>query len=168
MSDLHISWDDYHKTIEQLAAKVHASGWQFDQIICIARGGLRIGDVFSRIFKLPLGIMFTQSYVEDHGTVRGEIAISRHIAMTAERLGERVLLVDDLVDSGVTLEAVRAHLLKAHPHIREMKTAVLWWKAVSRFEPDFHVLYLSDNPWIHQPFEPYDVISPAELAVGKS
>jgi hypoxanthine phosphoribosyltransferase len=163
MSDLHVSWDDYHRNIEQLAVKVHASGWEFDQIVCIARGGLRIGDVFSRIFKLPLAILFTQSYVEDHGTVRGEIAISQHIATTAKRLGPRVLLVDDLVDSGVTLDAVHTHLRNAHPHIREMKTAVIWWKAVSRFKPDYHLLYLADNPWIHQPFEPYDSMSIAEL-----
>ena len=167
MSDLHVSWDDYHKSIEQLAVKEHASGWEFDQIVCIARGGMRIGDIFSRIFKLPLAILFTQSYVENHGTVRGEIAISRHIAMTAERLGERVLVVDDLVDSGVTLEAVQTHLLKAHPHVREMKSAVLWWKAVSHFKPDFHLHYLADNPWIHQPFEPYDAMSIADLSARK-
>ena len=108
-------------------------------------------------------ILFTQSYVEDPGTVRGEIAISQHIATTAKHLGPRVLLVDDLVDSGVTLDAVHTHLRKAHPHIREMKTAVIWWKAVSRFKPDYHLLYLADNPWIHQPFEPYDSMSIAEL-----
>ena len=163
MADLHVSWDDYHEAIERLAKSVHESGWEFDQIVCIARGGLRIGDVFSRIFKLPLAILFTQSYVEDHGTVRGEITISRHMAMTSERLGERVLVVDDLVDSGVTLEEVMAHLAKTHPHIREMKTAVLWWKALSHCRPDYHVMYLIDNPWIHQPFETYDLMKPDDL-----
>lgn len=163
MADLHISWDDYHDAIEHLAQSVHNSGWQFDQIVCIARGGLRIGDIFSRIFKLPLAILFTQSYVEEHGTVRGEITISRHIAMTSERLGERVLLVDDLVDSGITLDAVKAHLIKAHPYIREMKAAVLWWKALSQVHPDYHVAYLTDNPWIHQPFERYDLMKADDL-----
>jgi hypothetical protein len=45
-----------------------------------------------------------------------------------------------------------------------MKTAVLWWKACSVFRPDFHVDYLPDNPWIHQPFEIYDKMRPDELA----
>ena len=44
-----------------------------------------------------------------------------------------------------------------------MKTAVLWWKACSVFRPDFHVEYLPDNPWIHQPFEVYDTLRPQEL-----
>jgi hypoxanthine phosphoribosyltransferase len=163
MADLHVSWDDYHRDIERLAKSVHDSGWEFDQIVCIARGGLRIGDIFSRIFRQPLAILFTQSYVEEHGTVRGEITISQHMAMTSRRLGEKVLVVDDLVDSGVTLDAVKVHLMKANPHIREMKTAVLWWKAISQFHPDYHVTFLTDNPWIHQPFERYDLMKPEDL-----
>ena len=43
------------------------------------------------------------------------------------------------------------------------KTAVLWWKACSVFKPDFHVEYLPENPWIHQPFEIYDDMRPEQL-----
>ena len=46
---LDISWDEYHKLIERLALKVHGSGWEFDQILCLARGGMRPGDMLSRI-----------------------------------------------------------------------------------------------------------------------
>ena len=55
---LYVSWDEYHQLIERLALKIHASGWEFDQILCLARGGMRPGDVLSRIFDKPLGIMF--------------------------------------------------------------------------------------------------------------
>jgi hypoxanthine phosphoribosyltransferase len=54
---LYVSWDEYHHLIERLALKVHASGWEFDQILCLARGGMRPGDILSRIFDRPLGIM---------------------------------------------------------------------------------------------------------------
>jgi hypoxanthine phosphoribosyltransferase len=47
---LYVSWDEYHMLIERLALKVDASGWQFDQILCLARGGMRPGDVLSRVF----------------------------------------------------------------------------------------------------------------------
>jgi hypoxanthine phosphoribosyltransferase len=56
MSDLYVTWDEYHTAIERLAARVHASDWEFNQIVCIARGGLRIGDTMSRIFDTPLAI----------------------------------------------------------------------------------------------------------------
>jgi len=45
---LYVSWDEYHMLIERLALKIAGSGWEFDQILCLARGGMRPGDVLSR------------------------------------------------------------------------------------------------------------------------
>ena len=163
MADLYVSWSDYHQAIERLAAKVHASGWRFNQIVCIARGGLRVGDIVSRIFKLPLAIIFTSSYVAEGGTQRGEISVSEHMSMMTPELGDRVLLVDDLVDSGVTLDVVRRHLAERHPGVKEIRSAVLWYKACSKVKPDFCAEYLDESPWIHQPFEPYDAMTADDL-----
>ena len=160
---LNVSWEQYHALIERLALAVHESGYAFDQIICIARGGLRVGDVLSRIYEKPLAILSTHSYAADGGTVRGELVIAEHMTMTSPTLGSRVLLVDDMVDSGHTLAMVVAELPKRHPHIVALRSAVLWWKACSVFRPDFHVDYLPDNPWIHQPFEIYDRMRPQDL-----
>ncbi len=85
------------------------------------------------------------------------------MTMTSPRLGERVLLVDDMVDSGHTLAAVARALPERWPVIRTCKTAVLWWKACSTVKPDYYVDYLADNPWIHQPFEVYDKLRPPQL-----
>jgi len=160
---LNVSWEQYHALIERLALAVHESGYAFDQIICIARGGLRVGDVLSRIYEKPLAILSTHSYTAEGGTVRGELVIAEHMTMTSPKLGSRVLLVDDMVDSGHTLAKVVAELPRRYAHIESLKSAVLWWKACSVFRPDFHVDYLPDNPWIHQPFEVYDHLRPHEL-----
>ena len=160
---LEISWNRYHTLVERLALSVHRSGYDFNQIICIARGGLRVGDILSRIFELPLAILSTHSYSASGGTIRGELVIAEHMTMTAPRLGERVLLVDDMVDSGHTLEVVHRTLPQRFPSIQEIRTAVLWWKGCSVFKPDYWVEYLPENPWIRQPFEIYDVLRPSEL-----
>ncbi|MCL2310744.1 MAG: phosphoribosyltransferase [Proteobacteria bacterium] len=160
---LNISWERYHTLIEQLALKVHESGWPFDQIVCIARGGVRIGDVLSRIYELPLAILATHSYRADGGTVRGELIVAEHMSMTSPQLGERILLVDDMVDSGVTLKKIVETLPQRYPNIKEIKTAVLWWKACSIFKPDYWIDYLPDNPWISQPFEIYDQMRANEI-----
>jgi len=164
MADLYVSWSDYHRAIERLAARVHDSGWPFNQIVCIARGGLRIGDTLSRIFDLPLAILSTASYTGEAGNVRGEIVVAEHMTMTTRELGNRVLLVDDLVDSGVTLDVVKKDLARRFTHIEDIRTAVLWYKGCSQVRPDYHVDHLPENPWIHQPFEPYERMKPAELA----
>lgn len=161
---LQIDWPQYHERLERLALKVHQAGYRFNQIICIARGGLRVGDVLSRIFNQPLAILSTHSYTAEGGTVRGELVIAEHMTMTNPRLGDRVLLVDDMVDSGHTLAAVHAELPRRFPLITELRTAVLWWKARSVFKPDYWVEYLPDSPWIRQPFEMYDKLDPATLA----
>ena len=163
MSGLHVSWDQYHTLVERLALNVHESGFAFNQIICIARGGLRVGDVLSRIYERPLAILSTHSYAAEGGTIRGELVIAEHMTMTAPRLGDRILLVDDMVDSGHTLAAVHLTLPQRWPHIAVCKTAVLWWKGCSVFNPDFFVEHLPDNPWIHQPFEVYDTLRPEDL-----
>ncbi len=163
MADLHVTWDDYHRAIERLAATIHDSAWGFNQIVCIARGGLRVGDTLSRIFKLPLAIISTQSYAGQAGRERGALTVAKHMTMTTRTLGDRVLLADDLVDSGVTLDAVQRHLRDTHPTIVDLRTAVLWYKGCSKCAPDYYVHYLPDNPWIHQPFEPYERMSLLEL-----
>jgi hypoxanthine phosphoribosyltransferase len=161
---LDVSWDAYNRLVERLALNVYESGYRFNQIICVARGGLRVGDVLSRIFELPLAILSTHSYTSEGGTIRGELVIAEHMTMTKPRLGDRVLLVDDMVDSWHTLDAVHTELPKRFPHITALKTAVLWWKQCSVFKPNYYVEYLADNPWIHQPFEVYDTLRPEELA----
>src|SRR6266480_8158597 len=103
---LHVSWDEYNTLVERLALRVYESGFAFNQIICVARGGLRVGDVLSRIYEQPLAILSTHSYTAEGGTIRGELVSADHMTMTGPRLGAHVLLVDDTVDSGHTLEAV--------------------------------------------------------------
>ena len=163
MADLHITWDEYHRLIERLARQVDQSGWQFNQLICIARGGLRVGDVLSRIYDMPLAILSTSSYTEKAGTIRGELMIAEQMTMASGKLGERVLLVDDLVDSGVTLEAVTRTLPQRYPQVTALRTAVIWYKACSVFKPDYFVDYLPESPWIHQPFEKYDSMRPKDI-----
>jgi uncharacterized protein len=163
-NDLYVSWDEYHRLIERLALAVHDSGWQFNQIVCIARGGLRVGDQLSRIFDLPLAIMSTSMYREGGGMVRGQLLMSEHLTMTSAKLGDRILLVDDMVDSGHTMEVVIRELPTRFPHIAELKTGVLWHKACSVYKPDYAIDYLPDNPWIHQPFEKYDAMRPSMIS----
>jgi hypoxanthine phosphoribosyltransferase len=155
---LYISWAEYHQLIERLALNVHASGWQFDQILCLARGGMRPGDMLSRIFDKPLAIMSTSSYKAEGGTIQGRLDMAKYITLPKGELAGRVLLVDDLADSGVTLAAV-VERLRGIPSISELRSAVLWTKAVSTYTPDYFVEVLPTSPWIHQPFEEYDGIS---------
>ena len=92
---LYVSWDEYHHLIEKLALQVQDSGWEFDQILCLARGGLRPGDVLSRVFDKPLGIMSTSSYRAEGGTLQGRLARAQSLTMPKGQLAGRVRLGAD-------------------------------------------------------------------------
>lgn len=160
---LYVSYDEYHNLIEKLAIKVHQSGWQFDTILCLARGGMRPGDILSRIFDKPLAIMSTSSYRSDAGTVQGVLDIAHYITTPKGEIAGKVLLVDDLADTGHTLRAVIQQLRNNYQPITELRSAVIWTKAVSTFVADYSVEFLPTNPWIHQPFEGYDSLRPEQL-----
>lgn len=165
MPDLHVSWPEYHQKIELLAVKIYQSNWQFNQIVCLARGGLRVGDILSRIYDRPLAILAASSYGGLENKVRGALTISGQLTMTTPQLGSHILLVDDLVDSGTTLEQCVLWLKHNYSHqIEEIRTGVIWYKACSLVAPDYHAEYLPHNPWIHQPFENYEQMTIAELA----
>ena len=165
--DLYVSWDEYNKKIEELAVQINDKlyGFEFNQIVCIAKGGLRIGDILARLFDVPFAVMSVESYrgigVKDE---QGQIVFGNSLAKTSPNLGNKVLLVDDLADSGRTLEKC-VEWLKHYEgfFIDELRTATLWTKGLSTFTPDYYVEYLPNNPWIHQPFEKYETMLVEEL-----
>ena len=126
-------------------------------------GGLAIG---GPIIDGVLGFRVSASYREDGGTVAGELDIADYITSTGGEPWGRVLLVDDLVDSGKTLQEVAGHLRVAFPLVQEIRSAVIWFKARSSVAPDYYVERLEHNPWIHQPFERYDRLRPQDLAAA--
>lgn len=160
---LYVSYDEYHNLCEKLAIKIHQSGWEFDTILCLARGGMRPGDILSRIFDKPLAIMSTSSYRAEAGTVQGHLDIAHYITTPKGEIAGKVLLVDDLADSGLTLQKVIEMLRAKYKSVTELRTAVLWTKGLSKFQSDYSVEYLPTNPWIHQPFETYDTMRPEKL-----
>ena len=192
-----IDWKKYNLIVEKLAIQVYESGYKPDLLIGIARGGLPITDVLSRIFKLKCAYLAVESYsgkgIEDQ---QGELVFSREMSSTVQDMKGNILLCDDLSDTGVTLNKSIQWLknypplkgnmllcddlsdtgvtlnksidwLKKYPplkgKIKNIKTAVLWKKKDSTFEPDFCAQKLNSNPWIVQPFERYEEIRVEDL-----
>ena len=84
MLKLEVYWSDYYQKIEQLAVKIYKSGWEFNQTICLARGGLRAGDVFSGIYNKPLAILATSSCSGMGQQERKKLDFARHLTILFE------------------------------------------------------------------------------------
>jgi|TARA_B110000211_G_scaffold107343_1_gene124546 hypoxanthine phosphoribosyltransferase len=161
-----IDWKEYNLIVEKLAVKIHESGFKPTMLIGIMRGGAPIIDVLSRVFKLKCAYLAVESY-SGEGTEdqQGELVFSREISSTVQDMGGRLLLCDDLSDTGVTLQK-SINWLHNYPSIKNIeniKTAVLWKKKDSTFEPDYCAERLDSNPWIVQPFENYEEVRIEDL-----
>ena len=155
-----ISFKDYTQIVEKLAIQIHKN-YQPSVLIGIMRGAAPIIDILSRILKLPIAYIVIQSYsgkgVEDK---QGELMFSREMSSLAKNEDfSKVLLIDDLSDTGLTLNKSIEWLKNYDPiknYIQEIKTACLWKKKSSKFEPDFCPIRLDSDPWIVQPTEHYE------------
>ena len=161
-----IDWKEYNLIVEKLAIQIHESGYKPTMLIGIMRGGAPIIDVLSRVFKLKCAYLAVESY-SGEGTEdqQGELVFSREISSTVQDMGGKLLLCDDLSDTGVTLKKSMNWLYgyQQIKNIESIKTAVLWKKKDSTFEPDYCAQRLDSNPWIVQPFEHYEEVRIQDL-----
>ena len=127
-----IDWKEYNKTVEKLAIQIYESGYKPNLLVGIMRGGAPMIDVLSRVFKLKCAYLAVESYsgkgIEDE---QGDIVFSREMSSIAKNMGGKILLCDDLSDTGITLEKSINWIKKYEPiknKIEEIKTATLWKK----------------------------------------
>jgi len=158
-----ISFNEYTKIVEKLAIQIHKN-YKPTVLVGIMRGAAPIIDILSRILKLPIAYIVIQSYSgKGQEDQQGELMFAREISSLAkEEDFSKVLLIDDLSDTGLTLNKSIEWLKNYGPtkkFIKEVKTACLWKKKSSSFEPDFCPVRLESDPWIVQPTEHYEELS---------
>ena len=157
-----VSFEEYIKIVEKLAIEVHKN-YKPTVLVGIMRGAAPIIDILSRILKLPIAYIVIQSYtgkgLEDK---QGQLMFAREISSLAkEEDFKKILLIDDLSDTGLTLNKSIEWLKSYEPtkkFIKEIKTACLWKKKSSTFTPNFCSVLLNHDPWIVQPTEHYEEI----------
>ena len=162
-----ISFEEYNKIVEKLAIEIHKN-YNPTVLVGIMRGAAPIIDILSRILKLPIAYIVIQSYsgkgMEDQ---QGQLMFAREISSLASNKDfQKVLLIDDLSDTGLTLNKSIEWLKNYDPikyFIKEIKTACLWKKKSSTFEPDFCPIKLDSDPWIVQPTEHYEELTIEEI-----
>jgi hypoxanthine phosphoribosyltransferase len=158
-----VSWEESARLARQLAGAIRADGYRPDLIIAIGRGGYVPARV---VCDSLLHDMLTSMKVEhwgiaahkkDETVVRFPLAVDIH--------GMRVLIVDDVTDTGDTLATTVAHVTSLHP--REVRTAVLQHKDTSRYTPDFFAEYVTEWSWIIYPWAVHeDLVGFVERVLG--
>jgi xanthine phosphoribosyltransferase len=141
-----VSWDQFHRDARALAWRLHESG-PFNAIVCITRGGLVPAAIVARELNVRLIETVCVASYHDYSN-QGSLKILKNVAdsIIGGRLGQGVLVVDDLVDTGKTAKVVREILPKAH-------FAAVYAKPLGRPQVDTFITEVSQDTWIYFPWD---------------
>ncbi|MCJ7506637.1 phosphoribosyltransferase [Candidatus Bathyarchaeota archaeon] len=145
-------WDDIYDGCLQLADKIKKSGFKPEVIVGVARGGWIPARILSDLLCNTYVASMRVEFYKDVAETAKRPVISQQVS--ASVVGKRVLVVDDVADTGESLTAVRRDLLARKA--LEVKIATLHYKPKSILRPDFYVSETS--AWIVYPHERYEFV----------
>lgn len=136
-----VGYDEFKEMADSLVDTLPSD---YTGVVGIARGGLPLAVELSHSLQVPMGVVQTRSY-EDDSTEPDALDWRGSIL---DHLDGPVLVVDDIVDTGTTMEAVDAHL---HEHSIPFETAALHVKPSRHYHPDY---FVKETPnWVVYPWE---------------
>jgi len=143
-----ISWEYFYQLARKLSLAMHEAAFRPDLIVAISRGGCipaRVMCDYLDVFDLD--VIKIEHY---RGVHKAQTALLKY-PLSADISGKRVLLVDDVSDTGDSFEVGMQHLLE-HGEPAELKTAALHHKIVSSYTPDFYGEIVREWRWIIYPW----------------
>ncbi len=140
-----VSWDQFHRDARALAWRLAGAG-PFEAVVAVTRGGLVPAAVVAR--ELGIRIVETVCVSSYDYDKQGEIIVLKPVgpSFLGHDGGARVLIVDDLVDTGATARVVREMLPKAH-------FATVYAKPAGRPLVDTFITEVSQDTWIYLPWD---------------
>jgi hypoxanthine phosphoribosyltransferase len=145
MKFLYLEWKDIEELVEGLADKM--DGFNPDVLIGISRGGLVPVRLLSDYLNNPNVAIFRIEFYKGIGQTNEKPEITH--PLTIDVKGKKVLIVDDVSDSGKSLIVAKEYIEKLGA--KEVRIATLHYKPRSSFKPDYYVG--ETDAWIVYPWE---------------
>ena len=141
------TWHSIYNMLFELAEKVRANSFKPDILVGISRGGWLPTRVLSDLLENPcIASVGAAFYVGVYETNREPI-LTQPLSISA--FDKKILLVDDVVDTGKSAMLIRSHLKRGGA--KEIRLLTLYYKPWSIVVPDFYSIETSD--WIVFPWE---------------
>ena len=134
-------WEQFDKDSNLLSKVIKRKGLEFDYVCGIARGGLSLASKLGYLLDLPVICISCQSY-KDKKQNELELISDNKI------YNKRILLVDDISDTGNTLKKIKQLLISRKNHVI---SATLHVKPKTKFIPYFYIT--KTNKWVKYPWE---------------
>ena len=145
-----VSWEEVVEWSRKLAKKIKESGYKPDVVVAVARGGF----VPARLICDFLKVENLLSIQSQHWTEAAKVADRAIIKFPykVDLSGKKVLIVDDIVDTGESLALAREYVIK-NWRPAEVKIAALQWiSPVAKIKPDYYLIEVTEWVWFQYPW----------------
>ncbi|MEP7166590.1 MAG: phosphoribosyltransferase family protein [Candidatus Woesebacteria bacterium] len=150
-----LSWQDIGDETFIVGKKIIASEESFDRVIALARGGISIAQNLADLIGVKkISVLQCESY-EGIGKTKKPVITQ---TFTVDITHEKILLVDDLADSGETLLFVKDYLREQKA--ASVKIATLGVKPWTKIMPDYTAIH--SKAWVIFPWETRETITTLE------
>ena len=146
-----LSWNKNYEYLIRLVKRITESGFKPDIIVGISRGGLIPSRIISDLLDNPNLASIRVEFYKYSKKKRNKPKITQPISTSIE--GKKILLVDDVADSGKSLQLVYEHLLNK---AKEIRTLTIFYKPWSSILPDYYVK--ETRAWIVFPWEFHETV----------
>jgi hypoxanthine phosphoribosyltransferase len=141
------SWHQIYKLLLNLASTVRKTGFEPEIIVGVSRGGWPPARVMSDLLENPKLANVAAEFYIGVAETNGKPVITQPVSVSVK--GKKVLVVDDVADTGESLRLVRSHL--EEQGATEVKTATIYYKPWSVMIPDYYEK--ETRSWIIFPWE---------------
>ncbi|MFT8636509.1 MAG: phosphoribosyltransferase [Pseudoclavibacter sp.] len=157
----HLTWETFGSATRELARHIYGSGYRPDVVVAIARGGLLpAGAIAYALGVKTCGSLNVVFYADiEHATPEQlpEPEVLPPLLDTDSLQGKKVLLVDDVVDSGRTMQ-LAVDLLRGRG--AEVRSVTIYTKPTTIIRPDF--AWRDTGKWIDFPWSSHGPVSESE------
>jgi hypoxanthine phosphoribosyltransferase len=142
-----MTWGDLGRAVEELAALIDADGWRPDAVLALARGGLPLGGALAYALGVKAMATLNVEFYTGVDERLDEPLLLPPVPDLSLLRTERLLVVDDVADTGRTLALARDFCAQ---HVPDVRTAVLYEKPQSVVRSDF--VWRKTDRWINFPW----------------
>jgi uncharacterized protein len=146
------SWDTIYQMLLDLAQQIRKDRYKPDIIVGVSRGGWPPARVMSDLLQNPNLANLRVEFYRDIGVRNKQPRITQPVTM--EVVGKRVLVVDDVSDTGHSLRVVANHLRRKP--VKELRVCTIYMKPQSIFRPDYYSR--TTRKWIIFPWERLEAV----------
>ncbi len=152
-----VTWGEIVDWSRGLAKRIEESGWVPDIVVAVSRGGFVPARLICDFLDInDLLAVQSQHWVE--AARAAERAILKY-PYVVDASGKRVLIVDDIVDTGDTLDLAKTFVEREWKPL-DVKTAALQWiSPVAKFKPDYYYIEVKDWTWFQYPWTRLEDVS---------